>query len=171
MNYEQVTVFSIIQGLEILYFNKDCSEQREKAQSKLKDNPSTIAIQKSLNGNFCIIYQIRNKLPISLARHGCDIMFLINSGLLRDEDMQAFPDTWEFIKHMIQIFKLESDFCVIKLSNKMQHIFDELNEIPLPPTMFRFYMLLKALEIFILLSELNIYSSQVHFYPYNGDLK
>jgi hypothetical protein len=171
MNFEQAVVFPIIQGLEILFFNKRYSEQEQKTQSKLKDISSTIVIQKSLNSDFCIIYQLKNKLPKSLARHGCDIVLLVNIELLCAEDMQTFPDTWEFVKNMIEIFKLETHFCVIKLSEKMKYIFEELAEIPLPPTMFRFYMLLKAIEIFVLLGELNLYSSQVHFYPYKGVLE
>lgn len=168
MDYEQATVFPIMQGLEMLYFNKNCSEKKEKVQSKLKNIPSTIAIQKSLNGDFCIIYQLQNIMPVSLARHGCDIVLLVNAEMLQDEDMQGFPDTLAFIRNMIKRFELETNFCVIKLSDKMKNVFEELNEIPIPPTMFRFYMMLKALEIFVLLSELNIYGSQVHFYPYKG---
>lgn len=165
MNYEQANVFPIISGLEILYNGEECPKYEQAIPSKLMDIPSTIIIQESLKDSFCIIYQISNTLPTSLTRYDCDVAFLLNVEQLCFEDLQEFPDIWDFVNAIIDVFELKTHVCVIKPTHKIKSVFKELREIPLPPTMFRFYILLKALETLLLLKEINIYSSQVHFYP------
>lgn len=138
VDYDRATLFPIIPGIELLYFNKDCPEQEISSKSVLKDIPSTIIVQKSSTSDFCIIYRMKKHLPVSFVRYGCYIVFLIN------------PE----------------QFCAVKLSPEMNEIYGELQQIPLPPTMFRLYMRLKVFEMLLRLSTVNLYSTQVHFYPY-----
>lgn len=166
MDINQATVFPIIPGMELLYFIKACPDEETNLRSVLKDEPGTIIIQKSTVCDFGIIYRAGKHLPVSFTRYGCDMAVLINASLLQNEDMQAFQETWSFVQSMEERFQLEQQFCVVKLLPKLKEIFEELRQIPLPPTMFRFYMQLKVLEILIQLSDLNFYSKQVHFYPY-----
>lgn len=166
MDVDRATVFPIIPGIELLYFIDDCPYKETNSHSVLKDEPGTVIIQKSAVCNFGIIYRLGKHLPVSFTRYGCHMAVLINAGLLHSEDMQAFQEIWSFVQGMEGQFQLERQFCVIKLSQKLKEVFGELCQIPLPPTMFRFYMQLKALEILIQLSDLNLYSKQVHFYPY-----
>lgn len=166
MDVDRATLFPIIPGIELLYFIKDCPNEVTKSHSALKDEPGTIIIQKSTVYDFGIIYRLGKHLPVSFTRYGCDMAVLINVNLLHSEDMQAFQEIWSFVQSMEEQFQLEGQFCVAKLSPKLKEVFEELCQIPLPPTMFRFYMQLKVLEILIQLSNLNLYSKQVHFYPY-----
>ena len=166
MDVDRATVFPIIPGIELLYFVEKCPDKGTDSHSVLKDEPGTIIIQKSAVCDFGIIYRLGKHLPVSFSRYGCDMAVLINAGLLRSEDMQAFQEIWGFVQGMEERFQLERQFCVVKLPPKLKEIFEELRQIPLPPTMFRFYMQLKVLEILIQLSDLNLYSKQVHFYPY-----
>lgn len=166
MDVGRATVFPIIPGIELLYFVDECPDKGTDSHSALKDEPGTIIIQKSAVCDFGIIYRLGKHLPVSFTRYGCDMAVLINASLLRSEDMQAFQETWSFVQGMEERFHLEQQFCVVKLLPKLKEIFEELRQIPLPPTMFRFYMQLKVLEILIQLSDLNLYSKQVHFYPY-----
>lgn len=166
MNVDRATVFSIIPGIELLYFVEECPDKGTDSHSVLKDEPGTIIIQKSAVCDFGIIYWLGKHLPVSFTRYGCDMAVLINASLLRSEEMQAFQEIWGFVQDMEERFQLERQFCVVKLLPKLKEIFEELRQIPLPPTMFRFYMQLKVLEILIQLSDLNLYSKQVHFYPY-----
>lgn len=166
MDVGRATVFPIIPGIELLYFVDECPDKGTDSHSALKDEPGTIIIQKSAVCDFGIIYRLGKHLPVSFTRYGCDMAVLINASLLRSEDMQAFQETWNFVQGMEERFHLEQQFCVVKLLPKLKEIFEELRQIPLPPTMFRFYMQLKVLEILIQLSDLNLYSKQVHFYPY-----
>lgn len=161
-------VFSVIPGLEILYFNKECSGQKQYIQSELCSVSSSIVIQKSITNEFCMIYQVDKNLPASILRYGCDMAVMINAEMLHFEDIQLFPEIWEFVQGMKENFKLEKQFCLMKYSSEIKGVFEELCQIPLPPTMFRFYMLLKALELLLYLSNTNLYSTQVHFYPYEG---
>ncbi|MDO4286337.1 MAG: hypothetical protein Q4C40_01270 [Eubacteriales bacterium] len=165
-NYDQAMVFPIVSGIEILYFNKDCPAQEQKVCSQLKDIPSTIVIQKCSMSNFCIIYQVGKHLPTAFIRYGVDIVILVNPQQLCEEDMQAFPEIWEYIQGLADLLQIDSQFCVIKIASQLKEIFDELQQIPLPPTMFRFYMLLKVIELFLQFKIMNLYSIQVHFYPY-----
>lgn len=166
VDYDRATTFSIIPGMELLYFNKDCPEQEIRTTSVLKDIPSTIIIQKSSMSDFCIIYRMGKHLPVSFIRYGCDAVFLINTDLICNDDVQAFPEIWNFVQEMDDKLQLEKQFCAVKLSSEMNEIYGELQQIPLPPTMFRFYMRLKVFEMLLRLSTVNWYSKQVHFYPY-----
>lgn len=165
-NYDQARVFPVIPGLEILYFGKDCPEQEQGVSSNLKGAPETIIIQKCSESDFCIAYRVGKHLPAAFIRYGCDMAILINPERLCYADMQFYPDVWEYLQHMADTFQIDRQFCVIKNSPPIREIFDELQQIPLPPTMFRFYMLLKSVELFLQFSILNLYSTQVHFYPY-----
>lgn len=165
-NYNTAKVFPVVPGIEILYFNKECPEQTQYIHSKLWDKSSTIIIHKSLINDFCMIYEAGRDLPASFTRYGCDLALLVNTDNLHFEDMQAFPQIWEFVHGMRGIFGLEEQLCVIKCSFEIKEIFDELHQIPLPPTMFRFYMLLKTIELLLQFSNMNLYGTQVHFYPY-----
>ena len=166
MDVDRATVFSIIPGIELLYFVEKCPDKGTDSHSVLKDEPGTIIIQKSAVCDFGIIYRLGKHLPVSFTRYGCDMAVLINASLLHSEDMQAFQETWNFVQGMEERFHLEQQFCVVKFLPKLKELCEELRQIPLPPTMFRFYMQLKVLEILIQLSDLNLYSKQVHFYPY-----
>lgn len=166
VDYDRATLFPIIPGIELLYFNKDCPEQEVSSKSVLKNLPSTIIVQKSSTSDFCIIYRMKKHLPVSFVRYGCDIVFLINPEQICEEDVQAFPEIWKFIQEMDGKLQLEKQFCAVKLSPEMNEIYGELQQIPLPPTMFRFYMRLKVFEMLLRLSTVNLYSTQVHFYPY-----
>lgn len=166
VDYDRATIFPINPGIELLYFNRECHKQESSAKSVLKDMPSTIIVQKSAASDFCIIYRMGKHLPVSFIRYGCDTVFLINTDLIRKEDMEAFPEIWNFVQEMGNKFELEKQFCAVKLSPEINEIYGELQQIPLPPTMFRFYMQLKVFEMLLRLSDVNIYSTQVHFYPY-----
>ena len=166
MDLGQATVFPIIPGIELLYFIEDCPDGGLASCSALKDEPGTVIIQKSAVCDFGIIYQSEKHLPVSFTRYGCDMAVLINASLLNGEDMPAFQEIWSFVQNMEERFQLECHFCVVKLLPELRELFEELRQIPLPPTMFRFYMQLKVLEILIRLSDLNLYSKKVHFYPY-----
>lgn len=166
VDYDRATIFPIIPGIELLYFNKDCPEQKVGTKSVLKTMPSTIILQKSSSSDFCIIYQVGKHLPVSFIRYGYDTVFLINTDLICKYDMQAFPEIWNYVQEMGDKLQLEKQFCVVKLSSEMSEIYRELQQIPLPPTMFRFYMRLKVFEMLLQLSTVNWYSKQVHFYPY-----
>lgn len=165
-NFDQATVFSIVPGIEILYFNKVCPEQEQSSRSKLKDIPTTIIVQKCLTSDFCVVYRIGTHLPTAFIRYGVDIAILVNPEQLSIEDMQAAPEAWKFIQNMADTLDIDNQFCVIKISPEIENIFEELSQIPLPPKMFRFYMLLKMMELFLQFSNINLYSTQVHFYPY-----
>lgn len=171
MNYDQATVFPIIPGIEILYFDKECPKQEQKTCSKLKDMPSTIIMQMCLSNDFLIIYHIGAHLPTAFIRYGVDIVILVNPEQLCKEDMQAFPETWKFVQSMGDILQIDKQFCVIKTPPEMKEVFEELQQIPFPPTMFRFYMLLKVMELLLQFSALNLYSTKVHFYPYKEFLE
>lgn len=166
MKYDSAIVFPIVQGLEILYFGKECMEKLSDNYSELIDMQATIALQKCLIDDFCIIYQIGKSLPSAFERYGCDIVILVNAELLKFEDMQAFPEIWKFIQGINEVFKLDEQFCVFKTLPKMKEVYEELHQVSFPPKMFRFYILLKSMELFLLLSDLKPYSTQVHFYPY-----
>lgn len=167
-NYDTAKVFPVVPGIEILYFNKECPEQTQYIHSKLWDKSSTIIIHKSQINDFCMIYESGRDLPASFTRYGCDIALLVNTEDLHFEDMQAFPQIWEFVHGMKGNFGLEEQLCIIKCSSEIKEIFDELHQIPLPPTMFRFYMLLKTMELFLQFNNMNLYGTQVHFYPYSS---
>ncbi len=166
VNYDLATVFPIISGIELLYFNKNGPKQDNDIKSVLKDIPSTIIVQKCSMGDFCIVYQMGKHLPVYFSRYGCETALLINTEMLPKEDMQAFLEIWEFAQNMAGKFQLGQQFLVAKLCPQMKEIFEELQQIPFPPIMFRFYMQLKVYEILIQLSILNLYGTQVHFYPY-----
>lgn len=100
VDYDRATIFSIIPGIELLYFNKDCPEQEAGTKSILKDIPSTIIVQKSSKSDFCIIYRVGKHLPVSFIRYGCDTVFLINTELICKDDVQAFPEIWNFVQEM-----------------------------------------------------------------------
>lgn len=165
-NFDQAMVFSIVPGIEILYFNKVCPEQEQSSRSKLKDIPTTIIVQKCSTSDFCVVYRIGTHLSAAFIRYGVDIAILVNPEQLSIEDMQAAPEAWKFIQNMADTLDIDNQFCVIKISPEIENIFEELSQIPLPPKMFRFYMLLKMMELFLQFSIINLYSTQVHFYPY-----
>ncbi|MDO4306934.1 MAG: hypothetical protein Q4C77_08870 [Eubacteriales bacterium] len=165
-NFDQAAVFPIIPGMEILYFGKECPEQEQKTYSKLKDLPSTIIVQKCTTSDFCIIYRMGKHLPTAFIRYSVDMVILINPEQICIDDMQVAPVVWQYIQDMANTFQIDQRFCVVKAQPEMKEIFEELQSIPLPPRMFRFYMLLKVTELFLQFSAMNLYSARVHFYPY-----
>lgn len=114
LNYDRAAAFSIIPGIEILYFNKEHPKPGEEIHSVLVGNPSTVVMQKSSAGDFCMIYHMGKHLPIPFIKFGCDIVFLINTDLVQKEDMQAFPAIWDFIQDMPARFQLLEQFPPIR---------------------------------------------------------
>ncbi len=166
MDYDQKFIFPIMRGIEVALSNKTEQQREQCVDSELVTIPSTLILQKSAENDIFLIYQSDKQLPMPFAKQGHGIIVLLNPNLMQYEDMQAFPEVWDFVQNMGDKFRVAEQFCAIKLSPQMNEIFMELEQIPIPPTMFRFFVQLKVIELILWLSTVNQYGKQVHFYPY-----
>lgn len=166
MDYQQAKACSIMPGVEILYFGKDGPEQVETKTSDLYKNTEAITISACLDNNFCFIHGPDKDFPIPFIWYFCEIAIIIDTHLIEHRDFQMFPQVEQYIQKASDIFRVEDQFCTFKMTPEIKQIFKELQQIPLPPTMFHFFMQLKVMEMVLLLSQLNLYSTNVHFYPY-----
>ncbi|MDD3253057.1 MAG: hypothetical protein PHV18_10890 [Lachnospiraceae bacterium] len=164
MNDDRKLIFPVITGIEVAFSSKP--EQERCVHSELAAVPSTLIFQKSVENDILLVYQAGKRLPAPFAKRQRGDAILIAPDMVAFEDLQAFPELWDFIQSMRDKLYSDRQLCTVKLSPQMKDVFSELEQIPIPPTMFRFFIQLKVFEILLLLSAVNLYGQQVHFYPY-----
>lgn len=161
-------IYPVISGIEVWCYGKTCEVEEYPDVSQLADLPATLLLRGFLKDGFCFIQFAGKKLPEAFLRYDCEVEILINADQIRREDIKAFPEVLDMIQAMPERYGLQNKVCVIKAPPEMKRPFEELRQIPLPPAMFRFYMLLKIVEIVLQLDCFSLYSTQVHFYGYEN---
>lgn len=170
MNWSSAAVYPIMSGIEILYFGKTIPEEKEGKRSVLCDDPNTIAFSMCMKDNFCFVHRTDKKFPAAFFRYQWDVSVLIAPSQIQSEDFLLLPEVERYIRKAPDAFQINEQFCVIKVLPQIREIFDELLQIPLPPTMFKFYMQIKVMELMLQFDCLNMFGTNVHFYPYGNEL-
>lgn len=166
VNYQSAQAFNVLTGIELLYFRENAPAQAEIANSNLCDKSDSIIFSICMENDFCFVLSPGKKMPVFFARYLCDMSVVLNIPLINAEDFQWLSDIDTIINRISEKFYKEEQFCVIKVSSEIKEVFSEMLQVPLPPNRFKFYMQLKVAELMLLLSDFNVYSSLVHFYPY-----
>ena len=166
VNYQSAEAFGVLSGIELLYFRENVPTQAETQTSILCNKSNSIIFSICMENDFCFILSPGKKLPAFFARYLCDMSVVLNIPLINTGDFQWLSDIDTVINKISEKFYKEEQFCVIKVSPEIKEVFAEMLEVPLPSNRFKFYMQLKVAELMLLLSDFNVYSSLVHFYPY-----
>lgn len=167
MNWSNAAVYPIMSGVEILYFGKETPEENKNQQSILCNDSGAIGFSMCMKNDFCFVHRPDKKFPAAFIRYCWDVSVLIAPSKIQPEDFLRMPEVEQYIHKAPDIFQTNERFCVIKVPPPIREIFDELIQIPLPPTMFKFYMQIKVMELMLQLDCLNIFGTNVHFYPYS----
>ncbi len=165
VNYQSAEAFGVLSGIELLYFRENVPAQAEPKTSILCNKSDSIIFSICMENDFCFILSPGKKLPAFFARYSCDMSVVLNIALINTGDFQWLSDIDTVINEISEKFYRQEEFWVIKVSPEIKEVFVEMLEVPLPSNRFKFYMQLKVTELMLLLSNFNMYSSFVHFYP------